>query len=73
MRYKIIHDGELDIIIPKKQYEVSACCDCGLVHDINYEIKGKKLIIKTYRNRRSTGQMRRWMKKNKKGMYWEAK
>ena len=36
------------------------CCDCGLVHSIYHEIKDDKLLLRFYRNRHSTGQVRRY-------------
>ena len=46
-----------------------ACCDCGLVHVIDFRLiknphgLGKKIQLRYCLNERSTGQMRRWMKK----------
>ena len=48
-----------------------ACCDCGLVHKITFRLvsnnltPGTKIEFKAERDERATGQMRRWMKKDK--------
>lgn len=37
-----------------------ACCDCGLVHDMDFRIiKGRKVQFRVRRNERSTAGMRR--------------
>lgn len=67
-----------------KKYQM-ACCDCGLVHELQFKItregyknakgewnmlptKVKKLrvLFRARRNKRATGQMRRWMKNDNK-------
>lgn len=37
-----------------------ACCDCGLVHDLDFRVKGGRAQFRVRRNNRSTGQLRRW-------------
>jgi hypothetical protein len=39
-----------------------ACCDCGLVHTINFRIKDKRVQFQVFRNNRSTAMVRRHMK-----------
>jgi len=39
-----------------------ACCDCGLVHRIEFRRSGRRLMIRVRRDRRRTGQNRRWRK-----------
>lgn len=50
----------------RKDYKL-ACCDCGLVHTINFRLikQGKKTFIEyqPFRDERATGQKRRFMKK----------
>ena len=44
-----------------------ACCDCGLVHDMDFRIvgdKAKRIEFRVARNNRSTGQVRRWARKS---------
>jgi len=35
------------------------CCDCGLAHDIEFEVKDGKLIMRWHENRKSTSATRR--------------
>ena len=57
-------------IIKAGDYYKIACCGCGLVHDYFFEKAGRdKLLIKIERSERATGQMRRWMKVKKEGMF----
>jgi hypothetical protein len=37
------------------------CCDCGLVHNLDFRIVDQQVQFKTSRNERSTGQIRRHM------------
>lgn len=52
----------------RKGYKM-ACCDCGLVHTINFKLipwgKGKKILFQVFRNSRSTASMRGWMNRKK--------
>jgi len=62
MKYLKQKDGEWVQPIPKG-YKM-ACCDCGLVHTMNFKVikygNGKtKIQFQAFRNARSTGQMRR--------------
>ena len=36
-----------------------ACCDCGLVHKIDFKIEDGRVWIKATRDRRATGQIRK--------------
>jgi hypothetical protein len=48
-----------------------ACCDCGLVHRVDFKHvpwgRGRKIRIRVFRDERATAAVRRWMKKRKKG------
>jgi hypothetical protein len=67
MRYKKVKEMEWQMPI-LKGYKM-ACCDCGLVHTINFkiiqeadqdkEVKGVRILMQASRNKRATGQMRR--------------
>jgi hypothetical protein len=35
------------------------CCDCGLVHNIDFRLKAGHIQFRVWRNNRSTGQVRR--------------
>jgi len=39
-----------------------ACCDCGLVHDLEFELQNDVLMMRARRNMRSTAQRRRHLK-----------
>lgn len=60
MRYKQIYDHEWETPI-RKGYKL-ICCDCGLVHDVDFRIHKKKIQFRVIRNNRSTGQVRRHIK-----------
>ena len=52
-----------------------ACCDCGLVHDEEYQIitaenGDERILCRVIRNNRATGNHRRSMKARKEGL-WE--
>lgn len=49
----------------RKGYKM-ACCDCGLVHELDFRIVKNKIQIRARRNKRSTGQLRRYRHKTKK-------
>lgn len=42
-----------------------ACCDCGLVHDVDFRVSEdlERVEFRVFRNNRATGQIRRWMKR----------
>lgn len=42
-----------------------ACCDCGLVHRMNFRIYEGKIQFQAFRDKASTGQIRRHMKDKK--------
>lgn len=55
----------------RKGYRL-ACCDCGLVHRINFRLVklkggGHKIQFQAFRDNRSTAQMRRHAREKKKG------
>ena len=44
-----------------KNYKM-ACCDCGLVHELDFRIHEGRIQFRARRSERSTGQKRRHMK-----------
>ena len=46
-----------------------ACCDCGLVHDIIVFEYNKQMMMLVERKDKSTGQIRRHMKRKKEGIF----
>lgn len=42
----------------RKGYKM-ACCDCGLVHVLNFRIRKGRVQLQAFRDNRATGQLRR--------------
>lgn len=61
MRFTNAKDGEW--IQPKRKGYKLACCDCGLVHKVDFRLFKRKIQLRVVRDNRSTGQVRRHMKK----------
>ena len=40
------------------------CCDCGLVHNMDFRIEAGRVQFRVFRNNRATGQIRR---------FWDAR
>lgn len=57
MRYNQAYDGEW-IQPVMKGYKMS-CCDCGLVHVLNFKIVGKKIQLQAFRDNRASSSKRR--------------
>jgi hypothetical protein len=49
-------------IQPIPQGYKMSCCDCGLVHELNFRIYKGRIQFQAKRNNRSTGQVRRHRK-----------
>lgn len=62
-RYKQVHDGEW--VAPVRRGYKMACCDCGLVHRVDFEVvkrnggKWAKPIFRAWRDARATALTRR--------------
>jgi hypothetical protein len=52
-------DGWTEWIHPLEGYKFS-CCDCGLVHILDFRVRGRRVEMRVRRDNRSTGQVRRW-------------
>lgn len=51
--YYQVTDGEW-IIVPKRGYK-EQCCDCGLIHRLNFKVDEKgRIHIQTFRDDRAT-------------------
>lgn len=54
-------------IRPKRKGYKMACCDCGLVHNLDFRVRkewrGLVVEFRASRNSRATGQIRRGMRK----------
>lgn len=65
-RYPQLHDGEEFSFNWKTERLKLACCDCCLVHNIDFAVKKDIITFKVFRNKRSTGQLRRYKKNETK-------
>jgi hypothetical protein len=60
MRYYVQEDGEW--FEPRGNYKQS-CCDCGLVHAMQFRVnKNGRIEFRAFRDRRATAAKRRHMK-----------
>ena len=61
-RHEIMIEGEdgwSEWIHPLSSYHRISCCDCGLVHDLEFRLDDDNgLSFRARRNNRSTGQIR---------------
>ncbi len=62
-------------VFPIRRGYKLCCCDCGLVHDMDFRVVGRRIEFRVRRNDRSTGLVRRHMglRKNKDGTYRMAR
>lgn len=58
--YYHVSDGEW-ITVPKRGYK-EQCCDCGLVHKLNFKIIDGQIHVQTTRDERATAAVRRAFK-----------
>lgn len=54
--------GENEWVMPRRKGYKFACCDCGLVHDMDFRIVKGRIQFRARRNNRSTAVMRRHLK-----------
>lgn len=59
--YEELEDGKWTEV-PRRGHR-NACCDCGLVHCVDYRIVDGKIQIRVRRHKRATVAMRRSMKR----------
>ncbi len=59
-----VYDGQW--FQPVKRGWQMGCCDCGLVHRVNFRIKHGKIQMQTYRDKKLTAAYRRITKLNKR-------
>ena len=62
MTYADITPGEW--ITPRRKGYKLACCDCGLVHEVNFRVRKGKIEFQMFRNERATKQLRKAEGKN---------
>jgi hypothetical protein len=63
MGYKKVIENEWQQPV-SKNYKM-CCCDCGLVHNIDFRIYRGKIQMRARRNNRATAQIRRHSKSKK--------
>ena len=60
-RYPLVYDG--DYVYPRMRGYKMMCCDCGLVHNIDFDVRhvgrGHQIRFRVRRNVRSTASARR--------------
>lgn len=60
MKYRQQYEGEW--FRPRQTGWRMACCDCLLVHVVNFRIVANKVELQVHRDNRATGQRRRGRK-----------
>jgi len=55
-KYKQAKEGKW--IQPVQKGYGLCCCDCGLIHKIDFRIKGKKVQFRAYRDNKATKKQR---------------
>ena len=63
-RYTQVYDGEW--FRPVMRGFKDACCDCSLVHTVNFRIVNGHVEFQVFRDARATAAIRRSMKKKPK-------
>ena len=63
--YPVLQDGE-GMAVKLGEIIKLACCDCGLVHDVAFAYEDGEIGFALRRNKRATGQRRRWINKRNK-------
>ena len=65
MKYRVeieTEDGWTDWIKPVGMAHKIACCDCGLIHVIEFRVVKGKVQFRASRDMRATAQRRRYLK-----------
>ncbi len=66
IEYKQVVDGDVVKIKYKEEVYRNACCDCGLVHNYNFNVKGNTISMKINVNNHDTAMIRAKEKFKKK-------
>ena len=56
--YPDVRNGQW--VRPIRRGYKSACCDCELVHRMDFRLNHGHIEFRLYRDQRATGQLRRW-------------
>jgi hypothetical protein len=67
IRYEQAHDGEW--VRPKHRGFRHSCCDCGLVHHVDFRVRDGQVEMRFYRLPKPTAGRRNRMKKNGEGIF----
>ena len=59
-KYLAVQAGEW--IQPIRRGYKMSCCDCGLVHVLNFRLRKGRIQLQAFRDNRATGQKRRHIK-----------
>jgi hypothetical protein len=57
MKYNQLHDGDWER--PRMRGWKMKCCDCSLVHRVNFKIVKGQIMLQAFRDKRSTAASRR--------------
>lgn len=52
--YSQVYEGDWNRFVRKG--ERVQCCDCGLVHVLNFRLKGRSILMQAFRDNRATAQ-----------------
>lgn len=65
MKYPLIESNQW--VSPIKKGYRMRCCDCGLVHELDFKHvpygSGRKILIRARRHERATSAVRAWMRR----------
>lgn len=57
IKYEPFEDGEW--MYPKRRGFRFMCCDCALIHEMDFKYEKGKILLRAKRDNRATGQARR--------------
>lgn len=57
MKHVQVYDGEWIEPKPQRGHKIT-CCDCGLVHKINFRVVGGRVQFQAFRDNRATKRRR---------------
>ena len=63
--YEQVLDGQW--IAPARHGYRQACCDCGLVHRVDFRVKQGRIQLRAFRDAPGTKAVRQWMQRSPSG------
>ena len=63
--------GWTEWIQPIRRGYKLACCDCGLVHNVDFRVHKERIQFRVQRNNRATGQIRRHDREKQDQTEWQ--